>query len=278
MKILVTTPNGKVGSELVKILDARGGAELRLGAHTVEKAQKAFPGAEVVRLDYGDPNSVTAALNGVEAVYLASPGDALAEPEKRFIDAARAAGVKKIVKLSVMGAENGDRPMRQVEKHLEVSGVAYTILRPTWFMQNFSTSNAGPIRAGTLAEPAGTARTAFIDARDIAEVAAEVLTRPGHDGRTYTLTGPELLDRNQVVAVLSKEIGRPVSYVPITDEQLRANLKAHLSPSYIELLSFLYAVVRAGSTERKTDDVQKVLGRAPRSLAQFAKDHRAVWA
>ena len=277
MKILVTTPSGKVGRELVEILNVRGVA-LRLGAHSVERTRQAYPGLEVVRLDYGDAASVLAAVRGVDAVYLASPGDFPAEPEKRLIDVAKTGSVKKIVKLSAMGVEATDVPLRQVEKHLEGSGLAYAILRPTWFMQNFSTAHAAAIRAGTLAEPAATAKTAFIDARDIAEVAAAALTGPGHDGRAYTLTGPELLDRNDVVAAISKEIGRTVKYLPVTDEQFRAAVKGALSPSYVELLSSLYAGARAGYTERKTDDVEKLLGRAPRSFAQFVRDHRAVWA
>jgi len=114
--------------------------------------------------DYGDAASVLAAVRGVDAVYLASPGDFPAEPEKRLIDVAKTGSVKKIVKLSAMGVEATDVPLRQVEKHLEGSGLAYAILRPTWFMQNFSTAHAAAIRAGTLAEPAATARTAFIDA------------------------------------------------------------------------------------------------------------------
>jgi uncharacterized protein YbjT (DUF2867 family) len=231
-----------------------------------------------VRLDYGDPATLSAAVAGVDAVYLASPGDFPADPEQRLVDAARAAGVKKLVKLSALGVENTDTPLRQVERHVEASGIPFTILRPSWFFQNFSTSSAGALREGTLAEPAGTRRTAFIDARDIAEVAAEALTRPGHDGKAYTLTGPELLDRAEIAATVARELGRPVKYLEVTDEQFRAAVKAFLPPSYVEVLSTLYAGVRAGWYELKTDDVQRVLGRPPRSFAQFVKDHRAVWA
>ncbi len=277
MKILVTTPSGKVGQNLAKLLQARDVA-LRLGAHSVEKTRQAFPGLEVVHLDYGAPATLAAAVKGVDAVYLASPGDFPADGEKQLVDAASAAGVKKVVKLAAMGIENTDAPLRQVEKHIETSGLAWTFLHPSWFMQNFTTANAGPIKAGTLAEPAGDRRTAFIDARDIAAVAAEALTRPGHDGEVYTLTGPELLTRQQVVDVIGQELGRTITYLPVTDEQFRVAVKGHLHQSYIELLSMLYAGVRAGWTERQTDEVQKVLGRPPTSFAQFAKEHRAVWA
>ena len=277
MKILVTTPSGKVGQELVKVLKERGVA-VRLGAHSVEKTRQAFPGLEVVPLDYGMPATLEAAVQGVDAVYLAAPGDFPSAPEKALVDAAKKAGVKKVVKLAAMGIEGSDNPMRQVEEHIRASGLAFTFLHPTWFMQNFTTSHAGAIKAGTLAEPAADRKTAFIDTRDIAAVAAEVLTTPGHDGKTYTLTGPDLLSRAEVVEILGKELGRKVAYLPVTDEQFRAAVKGHLAESYVELLSMLYAGVRAGWTEARTDDVQKVLGRPPISFARFAKDHRATWA
>lgn len=276
-KILVTTPTGKVGQELVAILTARG-APVRLGAHSVEKTRAAFPGLEVVRLDHADPATHAAAVEGVEAVYLASPGDFPSAPEKALVDAAKRAGVRRIVKLGAMGAEQSDNPIRQVEEHVRASGLAFTFLHPTWFMQNFTTSMAGAIKAGTLAEPAGDRKTAFIDARDIAAVAAKALLEPGHDGQTYTLTGPELLSRAEVARALSSELGRPVAYLAVTDEQFRAAVKDVLRPSYTELLSWLYAAVRSGQTEVRTGTVQELLGRPPITFARFAKDHRAAWA
>lgn len=276
MKILINTPRGKVGSELVRLLKDQ--ATVRLGAHTVDATKQAFPGLEVVRLDLNDAASVAAAVQGVDAVYLAAPGDFPPEPGKRLIDAAKQAGVKKAVLLSAMGVDAAPQSsLRQVEVHLEGSGLAWTVLRPTWFMQNFSTSHAQSIGAGTLAEPAGDKKTAFIDTRDIAAVAAKALLEDGHAGKTYTLTGPELLTRGDVAGTLTKTLGRNVTYEAITDEQFRAAMKPHLSASYLELLSMLYAGVRQGWTERTSDDVQRVLGRAPITFAQFAKDHRAVW-
>lgn len=277
MKVLVSTPSGKVGQELVKLLAAKGVA-LRLGAHTVEKARAAFPGQEVVRLDHTDPATHAAAVQGVDALYLASPGDFPAAPEKALVDAAKRAGVKRVVKLAAIGAEHSDNPLRQVEEHVRASGLAHTFLHPSWFMQNFSTSGAPSIRAGTLAEPAGEAATAFIDTRDIAAVAAAALLEPGHEGKTYTLTGPELLTRHQVAAAIGEEIGRKVTYLPISDEQFRAAVKGHLTPAYTELLSYLYGVVRAGHTSVKTDAVPQVLGRPATPFAVFVKDHRSAWA
>ena len=277
MKILVTTPTGKVGQALIPLLQ-QAGATLRLGAHSPEKTRAAYPGLEVVPLDHTDPATHAAAVAGVDALYLASPGDFPSAPEKALVDAAKKAGVKRVVKLAAMGIEHSDNPLRQVEEHVRASGLAYTFLHPTWFMQNFTTSMAGALKSGCLAEPAADKKTAFIDARDIAAVAAKALTEPGHDGKTYTLTGDQLLSRADVAALVGTEVGRAITYVPVTDEQFRAAVKGFLTPSYTELLSHLYSVVRAGQTEVKTDTVRELLGRAPLTFAQFVKEHRATWA
>jgi uncharacterized protein YbjT (DUF2867 family) len=276
MKILVTTPTGKVGRELVSQLEAKK-LPFRLATRNPDALRQLHPSAELVRYDHTDPASAKAALAGISAVYLASPGDFPAAPEQSFVDAARKAGVSRLVKLSVMGIENTDSPIRQVERHIEASGVPWTFLRPTWFMQNFSTSHADAIRKGQWAEPAGQGQTAFIDTRDIAAVALEALVGEGHAGKAYTLTGPELLDRPAVAAIFTKELGRRIEFTDVTDAQFRAAVGPYLTPSYLELLSSLYGFVRAGYTAQLGDGVQKALGRAPTSFAAFVRDHRGVW-
>jgi uncharacterized protein YbjT (DUF2867 family) len=194
------------------------------------------------------------------------------------VDAARKAGVRKVVKLGALGVEHSDNPIRQVEEHVRASGLAFTFLHPTWFMQNFTTSMAGALRSGTLAEPAADGKTAFIDTRDIAAVAAEALLGAAQDGQTLTLTGPELLSRAEVARVVGAALGRTITYLPVSDEQFRAAVKGALTPSYTELLSYLYGTVRAGQTEVITDTVKQVLGRPPTPFARFVEEHRAVWA
>jgi uncharacterized protein YbjT (DUF2867 family) len=275
--IFISTANGKVGSEIVEQLLAKG-ENVRVGAHNVAKARANFPGAKVVHFDYNDTDSVKAALEGVDTVYLASPGDFPSDPEKNVVDLAKAAGVKRVVKLSAMGVEADDSiPLRQVELYIQASGLEYTILRPTWFMQNYSTGMAEGIKNGTLYEPAEQAKTGFIDARDIASVAVKALTETGHNGQAYALTGAESLDRNAVAAKISIATGKTVQYVPINDEQFRGAMQSVLSPSYLELMSSLYAGVRADWTEATTDTVKQVLGRDPISFDQFASDHKDVW-
>jgi uncharacterized protein YbjT (DUF2867 family) len=275
--ILITTANGKVGSEIVNQLLQKG-ESLRVGAHSVQKAEANFPGVHVVHFDYNDDASIKAALEGVNTVYLASPGDFPSDPEKNLVDLAKASGVKRIVKLSALGVEADDAiPLRQVEKHIEASGLEYTFLRPTWFMQNYSTGMAGSVKSGSIYEPAESAKTGFIDARDIAAVAVKALTEDGHNGQAYALTGSESLDRNAVAAKFSSVLGKPVQYVSISDEQFRGAMQNVLSPSYLDLMSNLYAGVRAGWSDATTDTVKKVLGRDPISFEQFASDHKDVW-
>lgn len=276
--ILITTPNGKVGAEVTKQLIAKG-SEVRVGAHTVEKAQSAFPHAQAVRFDFDDEQSVRAALDGVDAVYLASPGPMLAAPVNRVVDLARAAGVQRIVRLSAMGADHGDSPLRQIEQHIEAVDLRWTFLRPNWFFQNFSTTNAQSIREqGAFYEPAGNGKTSFIDARDIAAVAASALTEDGHFGQIYTITGAQAYDRYEVAHAIAAATGKDVQYVPIEDAQFRATMAGFSAPaSYIDLLSTLYNAVRAGGTEQLTDTVRTVLGRAPITLEQFAADYRDAW-
>jgi len=273
--ILVTTPNGKVGSEVVKQLQAQG-QDLRIGAHTVEKARAAFPGVEVVHFDFANLESVKAALEGVNTLYLASPAEMLAASVNAAVDAAKQAGVTRVVRLSLAGVEYGNSPLRQVELHLEASGLEHTFLRPSWFMQNYSNQNADGVRQGTLYEPAAEGKSAFIDTRDIAAVAVAALTQDGHNGKAYTLTGSQALSRDEVAALFSSALGREVRYVPVGDEQLRQGM-AGAPQNLIELLSAVYGDVRAGATATVTDEVQKVTGRAPIRFEQFVQDHLETW-
>ena len=276
--ILITTPNGKVGAEVTKQLLEKG-VEVRVGARTIEKAQTAFPQAHVVRFDFNDEHHVQAALDGVDAVYLGSPGPMLAAPVTRVVDHARAAGVERVVRLSAMGIEHTDTPLRQIEQHIEKTGLQWTFLRPNWFLQNYSTTNSQTIREHqAFHEPAGNAKTSFVDVRDIAAVAVQALTKDGHLGQAYTITGPQAYDRYQVAQAIATAIGKNVRYVPIEDAQLRASMAALGAPeAYVELMSNLYSTARAGWTEQVTDTVQHVLGRAPITLAQFAADYRDAW-
>lgn len=273
MKILVTTPTGKVGSELVSVLAAKG-VSRRLALRDPAKAPS---GEEAVAFDYLKPETWAAALDGVDRVYLASVGDQGADPEKAFVDLAVAKGVKRIVKLGAAGIEETDVPLRQVERHIETKNVEWTFIHPTWFWQNFSTGQVGSIKSGVFAEPVGDRWTAFVDARDIAAVVAEALVTDSLVGQILTLTGPDKTTRAQFAAELTRQLGREVKFQDVTDEQFRSAVSGFLPASYLELLCALYGWVRAGASEFTTDTVEKVLGRKPIGLRQFVADHLDVW-
>lgn len=276
--ILITTPNGNVGSEVVKQLQAEG-APFKVGAHTAQKAQAAFPGTTVVHFDYGDEASVRAALQGVEKLFLASPGGMPAEPVNRAVDLAKEAGVQHVVRLTNMSVGYTDEPaLRESEQHIEASGLAWTFLRPNWFMQNYATMNAEAVRGGVFHEPAAAAATSFVDTRDIAAVAVAALTEEGHAGQTYTITGPEALTRDQVARKLSAATGRDVQYQPLSAEQFGGALRGMGAPgAMVDHLNILYGFVRGGQTAPVSGDVQRVTGRAPTSFERFAHDHVDAW-
>ncbi len=273
---LVVGANGTVGRALVPLLHALG--------HRVRKATSRPPAAaDQVHLDLESGQGVNEALAGVNRLFLLSPPgharqDALLNP---IVDAARAAGVEKVVLMSAMGADADDNaPLRQAERHLEASGLAYNIIRPNWFMQNFQSFWLPAILAESkILLPTGTAKASLIDARDIAAVAAALLNDREHDNQAFDLTGAESIDHDEIAAILTRESGRTITYVDIPPDAMRGPLlQAGLSPEYVEHLLLILNFYKLGYAERTTDAVERITGRAPRRFADYARDHRNVWA
>jgi uncharacterized protein YbjT (DUF2867 family) len=276
MTIFVANANGKVGQDLIAALKA-GGHDVRIGARDVARARVAFPGTPVVAFDYDDVAAGAAALDGITTVFTAAPSWLVPDAELALLAVAKARGVRRIVKLSYLGAELHEEGGHRVsEKAIEASGLEWTVLRPTFFSQNFSTMHRDAIRDGAFYEAAGDGASAFIDTRDIAAVAAKALTESGHHGQAYALTGSEALTRHEAAARLSAALGRTVRYVPIDDAALRQALVG-VPQSQVELLSGLFAAVRAGHTAATTDTVRMLLGRDPISFDRYAADHVVVW-
>lgn len=275
-QFLVVGASGTVGSELTRLLSA--------GGHAVRRATSRAPtAADQVQLDLLSGAGRDAALRGVDAAFLlAPPGhtrqDLLLNP---LIDAARAQGVRKLVLMTAMGVDADDSaPLRQVERHLQASGLAHAIIRPNWFMQNFNSFWLHGIQTqGQILLPTGDAKGSFIDARDIAATAAALLVNERFDGQAFDLTGPEALDHHQVAARLSEASGKRIGYTDIPPEALRGGLlAAGLPADYADFLLTILGFFKAGYAERITDAVQTITGRAPRTLAQYAADYRAAWA
>ena len=271
-KILVVGANGTVGSELVRLLSEQG--------HDVVRAtSRASASAQEVHLNLVTGEGLATAFDGVEAAFLLSPPGHTNQNEllNPVIDQAVASGVQKIVLMTAMGA-NADEaaPFRQVERHLEKSGLAYNIIRPNWFMQNFHTFwIQGILEQSKILLPVGSAKGSFIDARDIAAVAAVLLTRHEHDNQEFDLTGGEALDHDQAAAILSHAIGRTIAYEEISDEAMLAQLlAAGLPKDYADFLITILGFFKAGYSQAITPAVEAITGVKPRTFAAYAQDYK----
>jgi uncharacterized protein YbjT (DUF2867 family) len=280
-RILVIGPTGTVGHSLVEQLAARG---QKVGAATRHPETYAGPaGVEVVRFDYDQPETYGPALQGVDRVF-ALPKNASNDADETlnsFIDAAKAAGVRHFALMTFRGVDMApDSGFRKAELHLSDSGLPYTLLRPQWFMQNF---NPGFIltmirQMGGIYLPAGDGKISFVDTRDIAEVAAIVLTEDGHLGKAYGITGSEALDFGEAAAIVSAAAGRTIGYTSIPDQDFRNGLKAAgWTPGQVGMLTGLLDAVRAGLAAGIDSTTQDLTGRSPRSFADFVKENAYAW-
>ena len=280
-KILVTGATGNVGSKVVEQLSAAG-IPVRAAVQSTSKAARIKEaGAEPVEFDFTRPETLAAAFDGVEKVFLLTPFvPNMAELGVRAVNAAKKAGVKYIVRMSALGANlkpaiKMGQWHREVEKAVESSSIPYTILRPNSFMQNYSGALSGDIKAQSAINlPDGDAKMSYIDTRDIASVAATVLTHAGHEGQTYDLTGPEALSNYEVAEVISKAIGRKITYISLPEEGARADAKQAGMPDWIiDALMELHAIIRAGKLATVSSAVERITRRKPISFSQFAADH-----
>ncbi|MDX2075793.1 MAG: SDR family oxidoreductase [bacterium] len=281
-KILVTGAPGNVGSEVVYGLQ-RLGVPFRVGAYDIESAQKTF-GAEtdIVPFNFLNPQTYENAFTGIEHLFLVRP-PALSNVARDIAPAIRVAvemGVKHIVFLSIQGVENNRVvPHYKIEQAILETGIDYTFLRASFFMQNLATTHRAEIRdEHKIIVPVGIAKTSFIDVRDIAAVAVLALTDDAHRNQKYTLTGAEALDYYQVAEKLSHALSQPITYVrPSVNTFLRRQKKQGQKLGYSLVVTALYTITRLGNAKTVTDDVLRLLGRAPISFDQFAHDYASSW-
>ncbi|MEU4163943.1 NmrA family NAD(P)-binding protein [Actinoplanes sp. NPDC026670] len=265
--VLVLGGTGRTGSLVAAELRNRG-----LPARTAARS-----GADV-SFDWDDPASQATALDGVDRVYLVAPvpRTRYAEQVSDFLDLAEKAGVRHITHLSTYRAEDAPETtdFAAVEAELRSrTAFTHTILQPGWVMQNFADHHV-PIVDDVITVPAGTGAEAFVDAADIAAVAAATLADPtGHAGRRYVLTGPEALTFTQVAETIGDVTGRPVRFQDIDrDTWVRAVVATGFVPAdYGVVLDWQTSAVAGGNGSRPTGDIERVLGRPPRSLADFAR-------
>ncbi|MEW9533853.1 SDR family oxidoreductase [Microbispora sp. NPDC049125] len=282
--ILVTGATGTIGREVVRLL-AAGGERVRAMTRNPAKTAASFPsGVEVVRADFADTESLVAAAEGAEAVFmLSAPGPWVIQHDQAMLAAARSAGVRKTVKLSAIGTGGGS-DVKVGDWHLpgeravRSSGLAWTVLRPSSFASN-ALRWAAAIRAGApIPNPMGTGAQGVVHPTDVAEVAARTLTSPGHDGHVYTLTGPEPLSVPDMAEQLGRALGRTVETVDMPLDDYRDQLSAAgLDPAFIETAVNGARLIAQGGNATVTGDIERVLGRPPRTFAAWAHDHRAAF-
>jgi uncharacterized protein YbjT (DUF2867 family) len=276
--ILVTGATGTVGPDVAKLLSKKGAA-VRAGVRDQAKARPQFDDdIALATFDFENEGSFSGALDGVAKVFLLPPFlRNQMELTNAFVDAAKRAGVRHIVKLSAIGVN--DRTQSTVgkahaanEQHIRESGLAFTFLRPNSFMQNFITYF--PPRNGAIYLPWGNGKASFVDTRDIAAVAAEALTSDGHEGKTYTLTGPAALGIAEVAQILSEAVAREFKYVDVPEDAARDGmLQAGVPKWQVEALMELHAINKQNRWAAVTSDIEKVTGKPATTFAQFARDH-----
>ena len=277
--ILITGAAGTVGSALVTALQATDTT-----VHAMSRKPRDIPGAMTVIADLHDPASLEAALTGVTGVFLNSPStpDA-ADLQIRFADIAKAAGVQRVVLLSQYAADL-DSPVRflrwhaEVEQHLRDLDFELTVLRPNLYFQSLLAFAPSAAQTGVLAAPIKDAGVSTIDTRDIADVAATVLTKSGHAGATYTLTGPRAVTHAEITAALSNASGRDITFAPVAPEQFAGALKGLMPPWQLEGLLEDYAHYDRGEASAVHTSVPDLLGRPARSIEDFARDYAGAFA
>ena len=273
---LVIGASGQIGSTLASLLAAQG--------QTVRRATSRAPSQSgEVQVNMATREGLAAALSGVDQLFLMAPPGFANQHELLIpaIDTAQAAGVRKVLMLSAMGANADDSiPLRRAELHLERSGLAWNVIRPNWFMQNFHTFWLHGIQTqGQIFLPVGNAKGSFIDTRDVAAVAAKLLSSDEFVNAAYDLTGSESLDHTQVAALLSAAAGRTIGYTDIPEDAMRQGLVgAGLPADYAEFLLVILGAFKAGYSERITDSVQRIAGKSPIRFEEYAQDFKAHWA
>jgi uncharacterized protein YbjT (DUF2867 family) len=264
---LVLGGTGKTGRRVVERLTARG-VPVRIGSRSGEPA-----------FDWDDRSTWGPVLEGVGSAYVSHYLDALpgaAETVGSFAELAVRSGVPRLVLLSGRGEPEAER----VERAVRDSGADLTIVRSTWFAQNFEDGWRELVLSGEVALPAGDTPEPFVDADDIADVAVAALTEDGHVGELYELTGPRLLTFEGAVDEISRAVGREIRYVRVSSEEFAAAAAEQGVPAeVVELLSYLFGEVLDGRNAHLADGVQRALGREPRDFGDYARAAAAtgIW-
>jgi len=274
--IIVTGATGSIGAHVVQHL--RNHVDLRVLVLTEERGKEL--GAPYVVADFNDPRTLAPAFKGAQRLFLNGPVDeAMARQQKNAVDAAIAAGVTRIVRVSAAGSSvTSDRAISrwhgEVDGYIESSGLSFALLRPTFFMQNLLKSSQSVRSEGQLYGGFGQGRLAFIDCRDIAEYGAVLLTEAVHLSGAFVLTGRETLSFVDVATKLSAKLDRSVSYVDRPGAELVTAMKSRGVPASIaESFGKMMQAISTGGAAAITSTVKDLTGHEPRTVDDFLKDH-----
>jgi uncharacterized protein YbjT (DUF2867 family) len=274
--ILVTGGTGTIGKATVAALQAAG-QRFKLAARSPQQVKT--PGVEAVTLDWSELDTYLSAMKGIDRLFLLTPNS---ERQVGYvvqaIAAARRAGVKHVARLSVMGADADPgvilgRLHFAAEREVRLSGIPWTMLRPTFFMQNFiNYYGVHPNKDCEVRLPHGRGKASWVDARDVGEAAARVLSGEGNEGKTFDLTGPEALTTEEVLAILSEVFGHKYTYVDVPEEEARKAMEDMKMPLWlVDGFMELHSLIRNGHAATLANGVQTILGREPRSVKEWAK-------
>ncbi|MEU0103701.1 NmrA family NAD(P)-binding protein [Streptomyces sp. NPDC006267] len=270
----MTTPGATLVIGATGTTGSRTVAQLSAAGHRVKAASRravGVPGAEAVAFDWYEPATHAAALDGADRVYLVPPvGDA--DPVAvmlPFLRQARAAGVRRAVLLSSSAIPEGGPAVGAVHQALPLLFAQWAVLRPSWFMQNFTGTHAHAVSIredGALWTAAGSGRVGFVDVEDIAAVAVHALTDEHAPDTDLVLTGPEALSYDDIAATVTQVTGRPVQHHRLSCEQMRDRLTAHVPLEFASMLAGMDRAIAKGAEDRVTDTVQRLTGRPARGF------------
>ena len=278
--ILVTTA-GKVGFETVRLLRERDVPVRVLVRDPAKAAALAEAGAEIAKGDLDVPAAIDDAMTGVSAVVLVSP--AVPAQELNVVASAARAGTGHVVKATSKASADSPIARRrwqaEIEAGLAASGIPHTLLRSNAYMQNVLALAPAIAKTSSFGSAAGKGRSGLVDARDVAAVAAEVAASPAaHAGQTYWLTGPGLISNYDVAAVLSKLLGRTITYRELTvEENTETMIRAGVPEQIAQMNTQAFSLAAGGDAEWLTEDVPSLLGRPARSFQHFANDYATAF-
>ena len=279
--ILVIGASGKVGSQALRQLVAKG-LEVRAFGRDPARIEALGLGVEAVQGDLDQADTIPPAVAGVDKVLLVAGGWDIPTEDATVIAAAVEAGVRHLVLLSSLGVEAGvaSGPFHAPgEEKLRASGMGWTILRPGFYMANAMMWRDTIVRQGVIYEPTGSGRHALVHPADVGDVAAEVLSSEGHEGKTYELTGPDAISSADCAAALSAVLGREITHVDVPDEGFRQGLaQAGVPAPVADNLARYYAMVKAGDFAMVTPTVSEMLGRPARTFGQWAVENAGAFA